>query len=350
MSIRVTVVRGETPESEHAVDGVVVDAQGRILAATSRPDRVTFFRSSAKPFQMLPLVERGHFDALGLPEKLLALIAASHNGEPMHVAGARAILGACGRTEQDLECGFQWPEQHPPTMEMLRQAPASERTGIYNNCSGKHSGMIALAVAEGWPVLGYTKVDHPVQACALDAIADVCGVDRQGLPLGTDGCSAPNPALSLIAMARGYARFSAARGDGSTPRERALARIRAAMVANPELVAGTGRFCTALMRVTGGRLVTKTGAEGVQCVGEPARGLGIVVKAVDGSRRAVAPALVGWLRALDLVSAAEADALAEFARPTLTNHRQLVVGRITAAEFPAWREAPTPTVSEATRA
>ena len=133
MSIRVTVVRGETLESEHSVDGVVVDAQGVILAATSRPDRVTFFRSSAKPFQMLPLVERGHFDALGLPERLLALIAASHNGEPMHVEGARAILAACGRTEQDLECGFQWPEHHP-TVKMLREAPHEARTGIYNNC------------------------------------------------------------------------------------------------------------------------------------------------------------------------------------------------------------------------
>jgi len=350
MAIRVTVVRGETPESEHAVDGVVVDAEGRILAATPRPDRITFFRSSAKPFQMLPLVERGYFDALHLPEKLLALIAASHNGEPMHVEGARAILAACGRTEQDLECGFQWPEQHPPTMEMLRAAPASERTGIYNNCSGKHAGMIALAVAEGWPASGYTQVDHPVQQAALDAIADVCGVERAGLPLGTDGCSAPNPALSLIAMARGYARFSAARADAAEPRERALARIRAAMIAHPELVAGTGRFCTALMRVTGGRLVTKTGAEGVQCVGEPARGLGIVVKAVDGTRRAVAPALVGWLRVLDLITAVEAEALAEFARPVLTNHRQLVVGTILAAEFPAWRDAPAPHASEATPA
>ena len=349
MAIRVTVVRGGTPESEHSVDGVVVDAQGVILAATSRPDRVTFFRSSAKPFQMLPLVERGHFDALGLPERLLALIAASHNGEPMHVAGARAILAACGRTEQDLECGFQWPEHHP-TVKMLREAPHEARTGIYNNCSGKHSGMIALAVAEGWPVSGYTKVDHPVQVAALDAIADMCDAPRAGLPLGTDGCSAPNPAMTLIAMARGYARFAAARDDAATPRARALARIRRAMLENPELVAGTGRFCTALMRVTKGRLVTKTGAEGVQCVGDPARGLGIVVKAVDGTRRAVAPALIGWLRALDLLSAAEAEALAEFGRPIITNHRQLVVGKITAAEFPAWRVAPTSLENEATRA
>jgi len=267
----------------------------------------------------------------------------------VHVEGARAILAACGRTEQDLECGFQWPE-HAPTVERLRQAPESERTGITNNCSGKHAGMIALAVAEGWPVEGYTRPDHPVQLAALDAIADVCGVDRKTLPLGTDGCSAPNPAMTLIQMANGYARFATARPDGATPRERALARIRQAMIDAPELVAGTGRFCTALMRVTNGRLVTKTGAEGVQCVGDPGRGLGIVVKAVDGTRRAVGPALIGWLRALDLLTAAETQALAEFEHPILTNHRKLVVGTITAAEFPAWRESPASTASEATRA
>ncbi len=348
MSIRVTVLRGETPESEHAVEGVVMDAHGQILAATPRPDRVTFFRSAAKPFQMLPFVERGHFDRLGLPEGLLALIAASHNGEPMHVAGARAILEACGRSEADLECGFQWPENDAATMDWLRQAPPEQHTGIYNNCSGKHAGMIALAVAEGWPVAGYTAADHPVQVAALDAIADVCQVQRASMPLGIDGCSAPNPALSLIAMTAGYARFAAARADGATPRARALARIRAAMVGSPELVGGTGRFCTALMRVTGGRLVTKTGAEGVQCVGEPQRGLGIVVKTVDGTRRAVAPALVGWLRALDLLSPAEADALAEFAHPTLSNHRKLVVGTIAAGEFPAWRVSPTTLASGST--
>jgi L-asparaginase II len=342
VSITVTVLRGGTAESEHHVEGAVVDARGEVRAATARPDRITFFRSSSKPFQALPLVERGHADALGLSERLIALTCASHNGEPMHVEGARAILAACGRTEADLECGFHYP-RHEPTAEWLRAQPESARTAIYNNCSGKHAGMVALAVREGWPVAGYTAFDHPVQRAGIAAIAEVCGVDAARLPLGVDGCSAANPALPVLAMARGFARLAAARADASGPdaaRERALARIRAAMAAHPDMVAGTERFDTALMRVTAGRLVTKTGAEAVQCVAVPALGLGLALKVVDGTRRAVAPAVVGWLVALGLLSADEAAALAEYEHEPITNARARVVGSVVADSFPAWRVAP----------
>ena len=344
--IEVTELRGGTPESVHGVEGVVVDAQGRVLAATGRPDFPTFFRSSAKPFQMLPLVERGHADALQLPDRLLALMAASHNGEPAHVEGARAILSACGRSEADLECGFHFPED-AATAERLHKGDL-EKSAIYNNCSGKHAGMIALAVREGWPVEGYTRPDHPVQRAALSAIAETCGVDAARMPIGIDGCSAPNPGMTLIDMARGYARFATAKATGS-PRERALSRVRSAMAAHPDMVAGRNRFCTALMQVTGARLVTKTGAEGLQCVAVPTRGLGIVVKAKDGARRAVAPALVGWLRTLDLITTAEEDALSAFARPAITNHRSIVVGTLAAAEFPAWRIAQEPSPAGASK-
>lgn len=338
MAIEVTLIRGGSAESMHAVEGVVVDAQGQVLAATARPDLATFFRSSAKPFQMLPLVERGHADKLGLSDRVLAVMAASHNGEPMHVEGARAILDSCGRAEGDLECGFHFPED-AATSEHLRLAPPGDRTAIYNNCSGKHAGMIALAVSEGWPVPGYSRPEHPVQQAALSAIAEVCGVDAGRMALGTDGCSAPNPVMTLLDMARGYARFAVARDDGATPGERALARIRRAMIEHADMVAGTGRFCTAFMRATRGRMVTKTGAEGLQCVGIPEQGLGIVVRVRDGARRAVAPALVGWLRELGLIDGSEAEALGSFARPVVTNHRNLVVGTLVAAEFPAWRAA-----------
>ena len=262
-------------------------------------------------------------------------------------ARARAILTACGRSESDLECGFHFPED-PATADRLHRGAVAERSAIYNNCSGKHAGMIALAVREGWPVEGYTRPDHPVQLAALGAIAEVCGVDAARMPLGTDGCSAPNPGMTLIDMARGYARFAVAR-DAGTPRERALARVRGAMATHPDMVAGRNRFCTALISVTGGRLVTKTGAEGLQCVALPAKGLGIVVKARDGARRAVAPALVGWLRALDLLSAREEEALSPFARPANANHRSIVVGTLAAAEFPAWRTAPEPSPAGASK-
>ncbi len=336
MPIRVEVLRGGTLESAHAVDGVVVDVAGRVLAATERPDRVTFWRSSAKPFQALPFVERGHFDALGLTERHLALMCASHNGEPEHVAGAREILATVGATPADLECGFHFPED-PDAAERLRQADPAERTALYHNCSGKHAAMVVLCVREGWPVSGYTHPDHPLQRLMRRTMAEACGVDEAVTPYAVDGCSASNPALSLLAMARAYAGFAAARSDGATPRERALAHIRTAMVNQPFMVAGTRRFCTDFMRATGGRLVTKTGAEGLQCIGVPDRGLGIVLKAVDGARRATGPATVGWLASLDLLTAAEVTALAEHASPPVLNHRDVVVGGLAAGSFPAWR-------------
>jgi L-asparaginase II len=338
MPIRVSLLRAGTVESEHAVEGVVVDPAGRVLAATERPDRVTFFRSSAKPFQLVPLVERGHADRLGLTDRHLALMAASHNGEPMHVEGTLEILAAAGAKVEDLECGFHFPEDAATAARLHRAEPA-ERTAVYHNCSGKHAGMVALARAEGWPVSGYTHPDHPVQRLMRATIAELCGVDEASTPYAVDGCSASNPALPLLAMARGYAVMAAARAEGRTPRERALLRIRSAMVAHPEMVAGSGRFCTDFMRATFGRLPTKTGAEGLQLVAVPGKDLGIAVKAIDGARRAVPPALVGWLSALGLIDANEARALAPHATPPIANHRDIVVGTLSASGFPAWREA-----------
>ncbi len=336
MPIRVRLLRGGVPESEHLAEGVVVDAMGTVLADTDRPDFATFFRSSAKPFQLLPLVERGHADRLGLTARHLALMSASHNGAAIHVQGSREILAATGADESQLECGYHVPED-PESARFLATAPAEVKTAIWNNCSGKHAGMIALAKAEGWPVAGYVGRDHPVQRVQMEAIADLCGVDAARLPLATDGCSAVNPALPLVAMARGYARMAASRTSGGNARETALARIRDAMAAHPEMVAGEGRFCTALMRATHGRMVTKTGAEGLQCVALPERGWGVALRVRDGARRAVAPALVSWLVALELLRPDEAERLAEFARPALTNHRGLPVGTLDTQELPGWR-------------
>ncbi len=140
-------------------------------------------------------------------------------------------------------------------------------------------------------------------------------------------------------MARGFARLAAARAASGDARERALARVREAMLAHPDMVAGTQRFDTALMQVTHGRLVTKTGAEAIQCVGIPSRGIGLAIKVTDGTRRAVAPAVVGWLSALGLLAAEEARALDAYAHEPVINVRERVVGSVVVDSFPAWRSA-----------
>ena len=347
--MRVEVRRGSEVESLHRVQGAVVDSEGTVVAATEGAETVTYFRSAAKPFQLVPLVERGHADRFGLGDRELAVMSASHNGEPVHVACVRGILERIGAEVSDLECGYHEPHD-PGEAARLRDAPEGERTAIYNNCSGKHAGMIALARAEGWPIEGYTDAGHPVQRLLIETMAEICGVDASRSSVAIDGCSAATPALSLVAMARGYARFAVARDSGATLRERALARIRRAMALHPDLVAGRGRLCTFLMRAVSGRLVTKTGAEAVQCVAVPERGWGMAIKVEDGTRRAVGPALVGWLHALGLLDDGERAGLAEFGDPILKNHRGIAVGMLAAQEFPSLRQLSRPVPSGGTRA
>ena len=291
----------------------------------SEHDWKTCIRSGSKPFQALPLIERGHADRFGLNTRELAIMCASHSGSRQHVETVRGILKKIGAEEKDLLCGFH----HPYDLEMsaYTHSHPEDHSAVYNNCSGKHSGMLALAVAEGWPIKDYVEFEHPVQRACVRAIAEVCGETGEP-PLVVDGCSAANPTLLLSAMARGFYRFAKAASDSSSVRERSLARIRQAMAGHPRLVAGEGRLDTDLMAKSGGELVAKTGAEGIQCVAIPSRGVGLVVKQHDGGERAKAPALMEFLDANELLSSATASRLGRWRRPRLTNHRGKVVGEV----------------------
>jgi L-asparaginase II len=289
---------------------------------------VTYFRSSCKPFQALPLVERGHAARFGFDTAELAVLCASHNGAAIHVDVVRGILDRIGLDERALLCGFHFPED--PENDAALRAGTAARSPLYNNCSGKHAGMLALALAEGWPIEDYVAFDHPVQRAGLDAVADVCGVEAAAMPLSIDGCSAASPALPLAAMARGFARFASAREGASDARERALATLRRAMAERPELVAGERRLCTDIMRATRGAVVTKTGAEGLQCAAIPAQGLGVAVKVHDGARRAIGPAVVAFLDDEGGLDDEARRGLATWRRGPHRNHRGTVVGEITA--------------------
>jgi len=327
LEIQVMVWRGSIPESRHRVQAVCAESTGGMRAATAEPRLMTAFRSAAKPFQMLPLVERGHADRFGFDEPTLAVMAASHTGSRHHVALARGILERIGLDERHLACGYHEPTD-PESLADVRRDP-SLRSPIYNNCSGKHSGMLAMCLAEGWPTDGYEQSSHPLQRLLHETVASVCDCAPGAVALAVDGCSACVFGLPLAAMAAGYARFAAARADG-TPRERALARIRAAMAAHPFVVGGHDRFDTQLVERTGGRMVSKVGAEGLECVAIPEHGLGLVTKCEDGNLRAGGPATLAVLEHLGLLTPAEIEALAPLRRPAITNVRGLAVGAIEA--------------------
>jgi L-asparaginase II len=327
LDIEVVVWRGPIPESRHRIQAVCVDASGRIRAATSEPRLLTAFRSSAKPFQMLPLVERGHADQFGFDEPTLAVMAASHTGSRRHVALARGILTRIGLDESHLACGYHEP-QDSESLADVRNDP-SLCSPIYNNCSGKHAGMLAMCLAEGWPTAGYEQAAHPLQRLLHETVASVCDCAPGAVAVAVDGCSACVFGLPLQAMATGYARFAAA-PDSGTARERALARIRAAMAAHPFVVGGHDRFDTQFGECTHGRRIAKVGAEGLECVAIPEHGLGLVAKCEDGNGRATGPATLALLQHLDLLTHEEIEALAPLRRPVITNVRGLSAGVIEA--------------------
>lgn len=317
----VEVLRGEVVESRHRAHVAVSDASGRMRGWAGDPELVTFYRSAAKPFQALPLVEEGVADGLGMPPEEVALCCASHEGEAPHVSGARSILRRVGRDEAALRCG-----PHPPfSGEAARAlAAAGEAPGaIHNNCSGKHAGMVAFAVAQGWDPAEYHRPDHPVQRRMKAEVSRWSEVPEAGIGMGVDGCGIPCFAVPLTSMAASFARFAAAaaRGEGA-------ADIVEAMTAHPFMVAGTGRACTRVMERTGPRAFVKLGAEGVYGGGVPAQGLGLAIKVEDGSRRAVESVLVAVLEQLGVLDADDVGALASFHAPTVTNTRGEAVGSI----------------------
>lgn len=321
---RVEVWRGPAIESIHRVSIAVVDATGRLRAGSGSTDHVTFARSAIKPFQALPLVEDGAADRYGFGDRELALCCASHSGEPRHVEGVRWMLDRIGVEEAALACGPHAPF-HGASAEQLSRA--GEKPGrIHNNCSGKHAGMLALACFHGWPIAGYNRPEHPVQGRVQHELERWTGLDPDGMPLGVDGCGVVTFGLPLAAMAGAFARLAAAARRGEAP----ATRIVGAMSRCPEFVGGTGRLCTALMRAVDGRIIVKTGAEGVYCAAVPGAELGIALKVEDGARRASEPALVAALRALGLLSDAEMARLSEYAEPEIMNTRGEVVGRIRA--------------------
>lgn len=320
----VEVWRGSVVESRHRVNVAVLDAHGRVRAAAGDSEVLTFARSAIKPLQALPLVEDGVAQHFNVTTPELAVCCASHNAETRHVNTVRGLLRKIGADEDALACGPHVPMGKDAAAALAKSGDAPGR--IHNNCSGKHAGMLALARYYGWPLVGYHQAEHPVQLRMLKEVSRWSGVARDDIHLATDGCGVATFALPLSRLAAATAGFAAAarRGDAGP------AEIVDAMVRYPEYVAGTGRLCTDLLRVAGGRIFAKVGAEGVYLAGIPGAELGIALKVDDGATRAAEAALIATLRALGLLTDEEVADLSVYAEPDITNTREERVGKIRA--------------------
>lgn len=336
----VKVTRGGIVESVHVGALAVVDAGGAIVWALGDPSLLSFPRSSLKPFQLLPLIERGGVERFGFTAAEVAVMAGSHSGEEIHTAAVSSVLAKIGAPPEALACGVH-PPLNPLSAERLR-ASGAEPNALHNNCSGKHSGMLALARLLDAPLEGYLEPDHPAQVAIRAAIHEVLEPEGE-TPMGLDGCGAPAYALTLRATARGFARLG--NSDHAPARWReALGRVAAAMRAHPEMVAGThGRIDTDLMRL-GARLIVKGGAEGYAGAGHP-QGQGLALKILDGdaARRAGHVALLASLQALGWLNDADAGALATYGpiKP-VTNWAGRPAGEVRPADSVTRRTAVNP--------
>jgi L-asparaginase II len=321
--VLVHVTRGGIVESRHRGSFAVVDQGGGPVVRVGDVTGPVFPRSAIKAFQALPMVEMAA-DRFGFCDAEIALACASHSGEPEHVRLARAMLTKLDLSESDLECGAHWPYDGDAQRAL---AAAGEQPGpVHNNCSGKHVGMLALALALGVEHKGYTHVSHPVQRTIAATLRDLCGIDPDAQPCGIDGCSVPTWALPLETLAHGFSRFASGAGLDSG-RRRAARRIVAAVRAHPFMVAGSERFCTRLMQAVP-RAFVKTGAEGVFCGAVAHAGFGLAVKCDDGAGRAAEAIMAALLAHLPVWTPEEHARLRSFATAPVLNRAGLEVGRI----------------------
>ncbi len=317
------VLRKGITESIHYGSAAVVSADGRLLYRIGDPYFVTYLRSSAKPFQAIPVVESGAAREFGFTPAEIAIIAGSHSGEELHVRTVQSILDKIGLGPEHLECG-----SHPPINDRTSESlidPGAQRSALYHNCSGKHAGMLALAVFKNLSMDDYLSPAHPVQQAIRKTVAEICCYPEDKIMVGIDACSAPNHALPIYNMALGFARLVT---PNAVPREKASAytTVSMAMMEHPEMVAGDGRFDTTLISSPGERLFSKAGAEALECFSFIDRKLGAALKIVDGAKRALFPTAVEFIYKMGARS--RPGSLDEFHRPIIKNWQGLDVGHI----------------------
>ncbi len=318
------LTRGDVIESQHYGHIVVVDGlSGKTIFSRGAPHFITYIRSAAKAFQAIPLYEDAVPEIFNLTEAEMAVIMSSHNGEERHVNAVAEILRKSGCQESDLQCGVHIPLG--TAVAALMSASGAKPAVLHNNCSGKHAGMLAACINRGLPIHNYLDFDHPHQQRVLQTVLQWAELPEERIHRGIDGCSAPNFALPLYNMANMYAKLMASQED--IPKRIVLTYAR-----NPEMIAGEGRFDTDIMRVTRGRILAKVGAEGIQCLGiDVPVPMGMAVKIVDGSARAVPAIVIAVLEKLELLSPSEIEQLSNYRNVVLRNHRGLEVGKIQTA-------------------
>src|SRR6266478_9222409 len=329
----VEVRRGAITESRHRGHVVAAEPDGNIVYYLGDPANVTYLRSSAKPLQALPLLISGAAEHFGFTDQEVALACGSHSGEAIHTATVASMLSKIGLGPEALRCGTHEP--FSPEVSRELRARGEKPNVLQNNCSGKHAGMLALALHLGAPTETYDEPANPVQLAIGKTISQFSAIPIEDIAIGTDGCGVPVFGITVKAMALMYARLVYPPADFDNEVRDACARIVSAMTTYPELIGGSSdRLDTEIMRAAKGRLVSKVGAEGVYTVGilsceDWPQGFGLALKIEDGDdHRARPPAVIEALRQLGVLAGDSLEVVSRYAFFPVRNRRGEVVGEV----------------------
>ena len=327
MSIElIHAIRGNLVETIYRGDIAVVNTNGELLYKAGDPvNKISYIRSSAKPIQALPVVASGAAEKYGLTEEEIAIFCASHSGEEEHTKTVRSILSKIGLDESYLQCGSHPPIYRPAADELVKQGITPSE--VHCNCSGKHSGMLTLAKQKGYDLKNYTAIESQVQKDMLHAMATCANVKPEDIILGVDGCGVPVHGLSVYHMALAWANMTT---PNNLPSDMANAasKIAKAMIAYPSKVAGTGRYCNALLEAGNGMWINKSGAQGIYCCGLLNKDMAIALKIESGVGAAGYSAMTEVLHQLGLLDNNQLNALKKFHNPLTKNHRKDIVGEL----------------------
>lgn len=286
--LKVQLLREGIVESTHLAHAVVCDNRGRTLSIAGDAEKETFIRSALKPFQALAVATTGALERYGLDDQDLAIMCSSHHGAMEQVRQVFHILWRINVEPLSLKCPI----------------PPGKSSPLQHNCSGKHAGMLAACQQRNWPIESYLHRNHPVQTLILSKLAELLGMPADEFIVAHDDCGAPTYCMQLSQMASLFAKLSS--GDNLE-----LERIVRAMTTYPDFIAGPGAFDTELIKYSEGALVSKSGAEGIQCIGRVGQGLGVAIKVVDGSKRAKYAVAIHLLKQLGWLAPSAAEQMAE---------------------------------------
>lgn len=319
------ITRNEIVESRHFGAAAICHADGEILHQWGDVEQLIFPRSALKPFYAIGLIESGAAEHFNLSDAELALACASHSGQTIHSGGVAAWLERLGLKPDDLACGYVLPDDQPTAHDLLRHGQGECR--IYHNCSGKHASFLTQSLFLKQPLQGFHLQQHAIQQASLNILSELIGTDLHSFPLGIDGCGFPAPTMPLAKLAHLAASF-ATPAKLSEKRGKAVKRLHHALTKQPFHVAGHGNVVSDIIDITQGKILVKTGAEGVIIAAIPQLELGIAIKIADGSARARGAVLLALLKQLDILSQAEIQQLQHHINPRILNSRDEIVGEI----------------------